>query len=128
MQQLCPFPLFQQVDNVDMIEAEQVVGNVSAPQPGLAFPRSVISDRIAEIATDRHVAISGITPEKTGALSLTDALRSTMSAHANGRRVVIPGSKKRKTPTHASPPRIIRPLRHPLIITATLLITFLTLI
>src|SRR5258708_26566946 len=104
MQQFRPIPLFQQGDHVDMIEAEQVVGNVSAPQPGLASPHSVISDRIAEIATDRHAAISGITPEKTGALSLTDALRSTMRTNANGRRVVIPRSKKRRKATHASDP------------------------
>jgi Transglycosylase SLT domain len=127
MQQFRPIPLFQQVDDVDMIEAEQVVGNVSAPQPGLASPHSVISDRIAEIATQPHAAISGITPKKTGALSLTDALRSTMSTKANGRRVVIPGSKKRKTATHGSAPRMSRRLRHALILSASLVITFLTL-
>ncbi|HKV01676.1 MAG TPA: transglycosylase SLT domain-containing protein, partial [Ktedonobacteraceae bacterium] len=128
MQQFRPIPLFQQVDDVDMVEAEQVVRNVSAPQPGLASPHSVISDRIAEIATDRHAAISGITPKKMGTLSLTDALRSTMSANAKGHRVVIPGSKKRKKATYGPAPRMSRRLRHALIITATLVITFVTLI
>jgi len=128
MQQFRPIPLFQQFDDVDMIEAKQVVGNVSAPQPGLTPPYSVISDRIAEITTEQHPAISGITPKKTGALSLTDALRSTMSTNANGRRVVIPGSKKRKKATHGSAPRMSRRLRHTLIVIASLVITFLTLI
>ncbi len=128
MQQFRPIPSFQRFDNVDVIEEEQVVEKVSFLQPDLASPHSVIADRIAEITTERLAAISGITPEKTGALSLTDALRSTLSTNANGRRLVIPGSKKRKMATYGSAPRMSRRLRHALIIIASLVITFLTLI
>src|SRR5207245_11151085 len=102
MQQFRPIPSFQRFDNVDVIEEEQVVEKVSFLQPDLASPHSVIADRIAEITTERLAAISGITPEKTGALSLTDALRSTLSPNPNGRRLFIPVWKKLKLPQYGS--------------------------
>jgi Transglycosylase SLT domain len=128
MQQFRPVPSFQQFKDVGMIEEERVVEKVSVPQPDWAFPHIVNSDQIAATTTERLATIPGNTPEQTGALSLTDALRSTMSTNANGRIVVIPGSKKREKATHGSAPRMSRRLRHALIITATLVITFVTLI
>jgi hypothetical protein len=131
MQQFSPFPSFQQYyHDVDMIEEELVMDDVSVPQPVTA-PLILISGQIPVITTEQLAAISGISPIETGALSLTDALQSTMSANTTGRTVVIPGSRKRKKVKRdetASPLRMSRRLRHGIIITAILSVVVFTLI
>jgi Transglycosylase SLT domain len=130
MQQFSPFPSFQQYDQVDMIEEEQVIDNVFVPQSSHTAPQIIISDQIPVITTEQLNAISGNSPVDTGALSLIDALRSTMSAHTTGRIVVIPGSRKQKkaqrditTSTRRMSPR----LRYCIIIAVILLVVIVTL-
>src|SRR5215471_7724416 len=96
MQQFSPFPSFQQYNNVAMMEEEQVIENVFVPQSFQATSPNLISDRISVITTERLPVITGVAPINTGALSLTEALQATMNPPANGRMVVIPGSRKRK--------------------------------
>ncbi len=131
MQQFSPFPSFQQYyHDVDMIDEELVADDVSVPQPVTA-PLILISGQIPVITTEQLAAISGISPIETGALSLTDALQSTMSANTTGRTVVIPGSRKRKKVKRdetASPLRMSPRLRHGIIITAILSVVVFTLI
>ncbi len=131
MQQFSPFPSFQQYYNdVDMIEEELAVDDVPVPQPVTA-PLILISGQIPVITTEQLAAISGISPIETGALSLTDALQSTMSANTTGRAVIIPGSRKRKKSQQdkiTSTLRMSRRLRHSIIIAAILLVVIVTMI
>ncbi len=131
MQQFSPFPSFQQYYNdVDMIEEELAVDDVPVPQPVTA-PLILISGQIPVITTEQLAAISGISPIETGALSLTDALQSTMSANTTGRAVIIPGSRKRKKSQQdmiTSTLRMGRRLRHSIIIAAILLVVIVTMI
>lgn len=130
MQQFSPFPSFQPYfHDVEMTEEEPVVDDVSDPQPVTA-PLILLSDQIPIITTEQLAAISGISPIQKGALSLTDALQSTMSVNTTTRMVLIPGSKKRKkakrneaTSTLRMSPR----LRHGIIIAVILLIVIVTL-
>ena len=130
MKQFSPFPSFQPYFNdVEMTEKEPVVDDVSDPQPVTA-PLILISGQIPIITTEQLTAISDISPIETGALSLTDALQSTISANIAARMVVIPGSRKRKkakrnetTSTLRMSPR----LRHGIIIAVILLIVIVTL-
>src|SRR6266481_808590 len=131
MQQFYPFQSFQQFDDVDMIEGEQVMEDWSVPQADSTSPHIVISGQIPVITAEQMTLISGITSRETDALSLADALRSTMNANTAGRRVVIPGSRTRKKATqdkHASTRRMSPRLRHTLIIIAILLVAIITLI
>lgn len=131
MQQFYPFQSFQQFDDVDMIEGEQVIEDGFFPGVDATSPHIVISGQIPVITAEQMTLISGITSQETDALSLADALRSTMSANTPGRVVVIPGSRKRKKTTrekHGSTRRMSRRLRHTLIIIAILLIAIITLI
>lgn len=128
MQQFSPFPIFRHRD-IDMLEKELMVEDVSVPQPVTA-PLMMITGQLAGIARDQPTDISDISPRVTGALSLSDALKATMSAHTTGRTVVIPGSKKHKkvnqgetTSRHMSPR-----LRHCIIIVVILLILLATLV
>src|SRR5271157_2812051 len=126
MQQFSPFPSFQQYYNdVDMIEEELAVDDMPVPQP-ITAPLILISGQKPVITTEQLAAISGISPIETGAsLSLTDALQSTMSTNNTGRRVVIPGSRKRnkaKRDITTSTLRMSRRLRHGIIIAAILLV------
>ena len=96
MQQFSSFPSFQPYyQDVDMIEEELVMDQMPVPQPVTA-PLILISGQIPVITTKQLADISGISPIETGALSLTDALQSTMGANTPGRTLVIPGSRKRK--------------------------------
>ncbi len=131
MQQFYPFQSFQQFDDVDMIEGEQVIEDWSVPQADSTSPHIVISGQIPVITAEQMTLISGITSRETDALSLADALRSTMNANTTGRTVVIPGSRTRKKATqdkHASTRRMSPRLRHTLIIIAILLVAIITLI
>src|SRR5579859_3450833 len=123
MQQFSPFPSYQQYYNdVDMIEEELAVGDEPVPQPVTA-PLILISGQIPVITTEQLAAISGISPIETGALSLTDALQSTMSANTTGRMFIIPGSRKRKKSRQdkiTSTLRMSRRLRYGIIIAAIL--------
>jgi hypothetical protein len=131
MQQFSPFPSFQQYyHDVDMIEEELMADDVSVPQ-AVTAPLILISGQIPVITTEQLEAISGISPIETGALSLTDALQSTMSANTSGRKVVIPGSRKHKKAKRdetATPLRMSRRLRHGIIITVILSVVVFTLI
>src|SRR5207253_11018366 len=96
MQQLSPFPSFQQYDNVDVMAEEQVIDDVFVPQSFQTTSPILISGQIRVITTEQVTAISGFSPTDTGALSLTDALQATMSAPTTGRMVVIRGSRTQK--------------------------------
>src|SRR5437764_14841708 len=96
MQQFSPFPSFQQYDTVDVMEEEQVIDDVFVPQSFQTTSPILISGQIPVITTEQLKAISGISRIDTGALSLTEALQSTMSAPKPGRIVVIRGSRKQK--------------------------------
>jgi Transglycosylase SLT domain len=131
MQQFSPFPSYQQYyDDVDMIEEELAVDDVHVPQPVTA-PLILISGQIPVITTEQLAAISGISPIETGALSLTDALQSTMSANTTGRTVIIPGSRRRKKAKRdetTSTLRMGRRLRHSIIIATIVLVVIVTMI
>jgi hypothetical protein len=131
MQQFSPFPSNQQYyHDVDLIEEELVADDVSDPQPETS-PLILISGQIPVITSEQLAAISGISPKETGALSLTDALQSTMSANLPGRTLVIPGARKYKkakrnktAPTLRMSPR----LRHGIIIAVILAVVIFALI
>lgn len=131
MQQFSPFPAFQQYDEVDMIEEEQVIDDVFVPQSRRTAPLIIISGRISGITTEQLTTISGISPVDSGALSLTDALQSTMSANTTGRIVVIPGSRNQKKAQRditTSTPRMSPRLRYGLVIAAIFSMIIITLI
>jgi hypothetical protein len=131
MQEYRPFLSFQQLDDVGMIEEEQVINHVSVPQPVVTSPLIIIPGQFPVVTTEQIAAISGISPAKPGALSLTDALKSTMSPDTSGRMVVIPGSKKhKKAKQHkaASTTRMSPRLRHGIVIAAILLVAIITLL
>src|SRR5436309_3990497 len=130
MQQFSPFPSCQRHHTVDLMEEEQVIHDVFVPQSYHTAPLIIISDQIPVITTRQLTAISGISPVETGALSLTDALQSTMRAHTPGRMVVIPGSMKQKKAQRditTSTLRMSPHLRHCIIIAVILLVVIVTL-
>lgn len=131
MQEYRPFLSFQQLDDVGMIEEEQVVDHMSVPQPVVTSPLMIIPGQIPVVTTEQLAAISGMSPTETGTLSLTDALKSTMSPITSGRMVVIPGSKKHKKARQqkaASTLRMSPRLRHAIVIAAILLVAIITLL
>jgi hypothetical protein len=130
MQQFSPFPTFQEYNNIEMLEKEQVIDDVFVPQSFQATSPILISGQIPVITTEQLTAISGISSEDTGALSLTEALQATMSAPTTGRTIVIQGSRKRKkTQRHTtdSPLRLSLRLRHCIIIAVIVLVILITL-
>jgi Transglycosylase SLT domain len=131
MQQFSPFPSFQHYYNdVEMTEEELTEDDEPVSQPVTA-PLILISGQIPVITTEQLAAISGISPIQTGALSLTDALQSTMSANTTGRTVIIPGSRKRnkaKRDATSSTLRMSRRLRHGIIIAVVLSVAIFTMI
>jgi len=130
MQEYRPFLSFQQFDDVGVIEEEQVVNHVSVPQPVVTSPLIFIAGQIPVATTEQLAPISGISPKKTDALSLTDALKSTLSPDASGRMVVIPGNKDKKARQlkAASTLRMSPRLRHGIVIAAIVLVTIITLL
>jgi len=130
MQQFSPIPSFQQYETVGMMEEEQVIDEVFVPQSFQTTSPILISGPIPVIPTEQLTAISGVSPKNTGALSLTEALRATMSAPTTGRMVVIPGSRKRKNiqrDTTDANLRLSPHLRHCIIIFVILLVILVTL-
>lgn len=129
MQQFSPFPSYQQYyHDVDMIEEELAVDDEPVPQP-VTSPLIYISGQIPVITTEQLAAISGISPIETGALSLTDALQSTMSSNTTGRAVIIPGSRKRKQPQQQKTTSALRmSLRHGIIIGTIMLVFIITML
>jgi Transglycosylase SLT domain len=131
MQQFSPFPSFQHYYNdVEMTEEELTEDDEPVSQPVTA-PLILISGQIPVITTEQLAAISGISPIQTGALSLTDALQSTMSANTTGRTVIIPGSRKRnkaKRDATSSTLRMSRRLRHGIIMAVVLSVAIFTMI
>ncbi len=131
MQEYRPFLSFQKLDDVGMIEEEQVVDHVSGPQPVVTSPLIFIPGQFPVVSTEQLAAISGISPTKPGALSLTEALKSTMSPDTGGRMVVIPGSKKHKRARQhkgASTLRMSSRLRHGIVIAAIVMVAIITLL
>ena len=131
MQEYRPFLSFQQFDDVGMIEEEQVVNHMSVPQPVVTSPLIFIPGQIPVVTTEQLAAISGVSATKSGALSLTDALTSTMSPDTGRRKVVIPGSRNhRKARQHkaASTARMSPRLRHGIVIAAIMLVAIITLL
>jgi transglycosylase-like protein with SLT domain len=131
MQQFSPFPSFQHYYNdVEMTEEELTEDDEPVSQPVTA-PLILISGQIPVITTEQLAAISGISPIQTGALSLTDALQSTMSANTTGRTVIIPGSRKRykaKPDATSSTLRMSPRLRHGIIVAVVLSVAIFTMI
>ncbi len=131
MQQFSPFPSYQQYyHDVDMVEEELVMDDISVPQTVTA-PHILMSGQIPVITTGPLAANSGISSIETGTLSLTGALQSTMSANPTGRTLVIPGARKRKKANRdktASTLRMSPHLRHGIIIAAILSVVVFTLI
>jgi Transglycosylase SLT domain len=131
MQQFSPFPSFQHYfTDVGMTEEELTEDDEPVSQPVTA-PLILISGQIPVITTEQLAAISGISPVQTGALSLTDALQSTMSANTTGRTVIIPGSRRRKKAKRdetTSTLRMGRRLRHSIIIATIVLVVIVTMI
>jgi hypothetical protein len=130
MQQFSPFPSFRQYDNVEMMEEEQIINNVFVPQSFQVTSPILISGQIPVITTERPSAITGVAPINTGALSLTEALQATMNPPANGRMVVIPGSRKQKNIQQESAntsARLSPRLRHCIILAVILLVILVTL-
>ena len=131
MQQFSPFPSFQHYYNdVEMTEEELTEDDEPVSQPVTA-PLILISGQIPVITTEQLSAISGIPPIQTGALSLTDALQSTMSANTTGRTVIIPGSRKRdkaKRDATSSTLRMSPRLRHGIIMAVVLSVAIFTMI
>ncbi len=130
MQQFSPFPSFQHHYDVGMIEEEQVIGDIFVPQSANTAPLIMLSGQIPVITTEQLEAISDISPAGTGALSLTEALRSTMTTPSTGRMVVIPGSRKPKKAQQdktISNLRLSPRLRHCIIIAVILLVVIVTL-
>ena len=131
MQQFSPFPSFQHYYNdVEMTEEELTEDDEPVSQPVTA-PLILISGQIPVITTEQLAAISGISPIQTGALSLTDALQSTMSANTTGRTVIIPGSRKRykaKRDATSSTLRMSPRLRHGIIVAVVLSVAIFTMI
>jgi len=130
MQQFSPFPSFQHYNDVGMIEEEQVIDDKFVPQSANTAPLFMISGQIQVITTEQLEAIAGISPVETGALSLTEALRSTMNTPTTGRMIVIPGSRKSKKAQNGitiSNLRLSPRLRHCIIIVVILLVVIVTL-
>ncbi len=130
MQQLSPFPSFQQYDNVEVIEEEQVIDNVFVPQSFQATSPMLISGQIPVINTEKLTAVTGVAPINTGTLSLTEALQATMNVPKSGRVVIIPGSRKRKNIQQVaanSTTRLSPRLRHCIILAVILLMILVTL-
>jgi len=130
MQEYRPFLSFQQLDNVGVIEEEQVVNHMSVPQPVIISPLIFNAGQIPAVTTEQLSTISGRSPTKSGALSLTDALKATMNPDSSGRMVVIPGNKHKKARQHkgASTLRMSSRLRHSIVIAAILLVAIITLL
>jgi hypothetical protein len=130
MQQFRLFSSNQQYDSdVDLME-ELMVDDVTVPQ-SVTAPLMMMSGQVPVITTEKHAAISGISPIETGALSLIEVLQSTMSTHTSERIIVIPGSRKRnnaKWDETTSTLRMSPRLRHCIIIAAILLIVIATLV
>jgi hypothetical protein len=130
MQQLSPFPSFQQYKKVDVMEEEQLIDDVFVPQSFQTTSPILISGQIPVITTEQLTAISGVSHRNTGALSLTKALQATMNAPTTGRRIVIPGAKKRKKiqqHTAHSTSRLSPRLRHCIILAVVLVVILITL-
>src|SRR5262249_7365227 len=130
MQEYRPFLSFQQLDDVGVIEEEQVVNHMSVPQPVVISPLIFNAGQIPAVNTEQLSPISGRSPTKSGALSLTDALKATMNPDSSGRMVVIPGNKHKKARQHkgASTLRTSSRLRHSIVIAAILLVAIITLL
>jgi Transglycosylase SLT domain len=131
MQQFSPLPSdHYHYDAVDLM-GEELMGNDDSFAQSATAPFMMVADRIPIISTDKLAAISDISPIETGALSLTEALQSTMSAHTTGRMVVIPGSRKRnkvKQNETTTTLRMSSRLRHCIIIAVILLLVIATLV
>jgi len=130
MQQFSPFPSLQQYENVGMMEEEQFIDDVFVPQSFQTTSPILISGQIPRTTTEPLPNISGVAPINTGALSLTEALRATMSAPTSGRMIVIPGSRKQKNTqrdTTQSTLHMSPRLRHCIILAVILLVILVTL-
>src|SRR6266516_1115023 len=131
MQEFSPFWTFRRRIVVNVIVRDLLVEARTAPQPVTTAPLIFKPCEIPVISFQQLKTISDISSIETGALSLTDALRSTMSTNTTVRRVVIPGSKKRKKARQdegASTQRMSPRLRHAIIIAIILLLAIVTLV
>jgi hypothetical protein len=131
MQQFSPFPSFQQHNYVDVFEEEQVIHEVFVPQSYQTTSPIRITEQLSTPETDQLPTISELSPVQTGALSLTKALQTTMSAPPAGRTIIIPGSRRRTQTQQLSAHSTLRlgpRLRHGIILVVILFIVLITLV
>jgi Transglycosylase SLT domain len=130
MQQFSPFPTLQHYENVDMMEEEQSIGNVSVPQSSQTTSPNIFSGQIPKSTSEQLLTVSGVSSINTGTLSLTQALQATMRAPRTGRVIIIPGSRKQKNTqgdTAQSTLHMSQRLRHCIILSVILLVILVTL-
>src|SRR5947209_6309587 len=130
MQQFSPFPTLQHYENVDLMEEEQSIGDVSVPQSFQTTSPNIFSGQIPKSTSEQLLTVSGVSSINTGTLSLTQALQATMRAPGAGRVIIIPGSRKQKNrqgDTAQSTLHMSQRLRHCIILAVILLVILVTL-
>jgi hypothetical protein len=137
MQQFRPFASFTETNGVGLIE-EPMEEEISTFPSNTTSPLNLFSGFAGQTmgtatrTTEQLEPVSNISPASTGPISLTSALKATMSANAPARRriVIIPGAKKREQPNTEGAPakRMSSRLRHGIILASIGVILLITLL
>ena len=137
MQQFRPFASFSETNGVGLIE-EPMEEEISTFPTDITSPLNLFSDSAGQTmgtetrTTEQLEPVSNVSLASTGPLSLTSALKATMSAKmlANRRIVIIPGAKKREqSGTEGAPAKRMSPrLRHGIILAVIGVILLTTLL
>ena len=137
MQQFRPFASFSETNGVGLLE-KPLEEDISSYPPNTTSPLNYFPGQFTGTrtrTTEELGPVSDTSRPSTGPLSLTSALKATMSANsaaADRRIVIIPGAKKSKVSNTTGAPtkRMSSRLRHAIILTifgAILLTTLLSL-
>ena len=137
MQQFRPFASFSETNGVGLLE-KPLEEDISSYPPNTTSPLNYFPGQFAGTptrTTEELGPVSDTSRPSTGPLSLTSALKATMTANsatANRRIVIIPGAKKSKVSNAAGAPakHMSSRLRHAIILAifgAILLATLLSL-
>jgi Transglycosylase SLT domain len=137
MQQFGPFASFTETNGGGLIE-EPVEEEISTLPPDITSPLNLLYGFAGQTmgtvtrTTEQLEPVSNISEASTGPLSLTSALKATMSANtpAGRRIVIIPGAKKRQQPDAEGAPakRMSSRLRHGIILVVIGVILLTTLL